>query len=247
MYHHHHQHHSHHHQPTQLSYLPGTGLQYAYNNYCMMPPVYSSLNSLVAAQAAQAGHPTTVLPAPSSGPVVGEDARDSRDSSVLVTSSSAGLSLPDSNQSLVEVEAGEDRTDYMEELTRERESLDQGETNHARRLLDRGELLLGPGELKLTSSHYRDLTAPVRADPGSDQLRGPDGGRLQGEADQAGGEGDSSREGTSEGNKRTFFCWQKIIRISLSLLRFRDSMLGSLYIKIYFLRETKKMISYCII
>ena len=133
-------HHHHHHQPSQLSYLQSAGLQYTYNNYCMMPPVYSSLNSLVAAQAAQAGHPTTVLPAPSSGPVVAEDARDSRDSTVLVTSSSAGLSLPDSNQSLVELEAGEDRADYMEELTRERESLDQGETNHARRLLDRGEL-----------------------------------------------------------------------------------------------------------
>ena len=59
---------------------------------------------------------------------------------LLVSSSSAGLSLPDSNLGVVEVEAGEDRTDYMEELNRERESLEQGETNHARRLLDRGEL-----------------------------------------------------------------------------------------------------------
>ena len=137
MYHHHHQHHSHHHQPTQLSYLPGTGLQYAYNNYCMMPPVYNSINSLVAAPT----HPaTSLLPTNSSGPaVMTEDARESRES-VLVSSSSGGLSLPDSNLSVVEVEAGEDRTDYMEELSRERESLEQGETNHARRLIDRGEL-----------------------------------------------------------------------------------------------------------
>ena len=42
--------------------------------------------------------------------------------------------------------------------------------------------------------------------------------------------------------KVIFFLLQKNIQISLSLLRFRDSMLGSLYIKIYFLRETKKMI-----
>ena len=126
--HHHHQHH----QPTQLSYLQSAGLQYSYNNYCMMPPVYNSINSLVAA------HPTAVLPTNSSAPVVAEDARDSRDS-LLVTSSSAGLSLPDSALSVAEVEAGEDRTDYMEELSRERESLEQGETNHARRLIDRGQ------------------------------------------------------------------------------------------------------------
>ena len=67
-----------------------------------------------------------------------EEARESRDT-VLVTSSSAGLNTPDSNQGLVEAEAGEDRTGYMEELNRERESLDQGETSHARRLIDRGE------------------------------------------------------------------------------------------------------------
>ena len=133
---------SHHHHPSQLSYLQSAGLQYTYNNYCMMPgaPVYNSLNSLVTAHTA---HPSTVLQANStasaSAPGLQEDPRDSRDS-VLVSSSSAGLSLPDSNLSVVEVEAGEDRTDYMEELSRERESLDQGETNHARRLLDRGEL-----------------------------------------------------------------------------------------------------------
>ena len=203
MYHHHHQHHSHHHQPTQLSYLPGAGLQYAYNNYCMMPPVYNSINSLVAAPT----HPaTSLLPTNSSGPaVMTEDARESRES-VLVSSSSGGLSLPDSNLSVVEVEAGEDRTDYMEELSRERESLEQGETNHARRLIDRGELseLSRPQFSHLTSSHYRDLTAPVRAGPGPHQLRGSDGGRLQGEAHPAGGEGDSSSEGTSQGNERTF-------------------------------------------
>ena len=45
---------------------------------------------------------------------------------------------------------------------------------------------------------------------------------------------------------REFFLFAKNIQISLSLLRFRDSMLGSLYIKIYFLRETKKMISFFI-
>ena len=126
---------SHHHHPTQLSYLQSAGLQYTYNNYCMMPPVYNSINSMVTA-----AHPSTVLPTNSSTPGITEDARDSRDS-VLVSSSSAGLSLPDSNLSVVEVEAGEDRTDYMEELSKERESLDQGETIHARRLLDRGELL----------------------------------------------------------------------------------------------------------
>ena len=195
--------HHHHHQPSQLSYLQSAGLQYTYNNYCMMPgtPVYNSLSSLVTAHTSSA--PAPVLP---------EDPRDSRDS-VLVTSSSAGLSLPDSNLSVVEVEAGEDRTDYMEELNRERESLDQGETNHARRLLDRGELSdRGGYSSMLTSSHYRDITAPVRSNPGSHQLRGPDGGRLQGEAHQAGGEGDSSCQGTSKGNKRTFFCCKKIFK-----------------------------------
>ena len=197
----------HHHHPSQLSYLQSaglqSGLQYTYNNYCMMPsmtsmpsmpPVYNSINSMVAAQA----HP-------SSTPVIPEDARDSRDS-LVVSSSSAGLNLPDSNLSVVEVEAGEDRADYMEELTRERESLEQGETNHARRLIDRGELELWSllSQLKPPLIHYRDITAPVRTHPGPHQLRGPDGGRLQGEAHQAGGEGHSSCQGTSQGKKRTF-------------------------------------------
>ena len=57
---------------------------------------------------------------------------------------------------------------------------------------------------ELTSSHYRDIAPPVRSGPGTGHWGGPDGGCLQGEAHQAGGEGDSSSEGTSQGNERTF-------------------------------------------
>ena len=110
--------------PTQLSYLQPAPLQYTYPNYCMLPPVYNNM---------MATNPNTVLPTTTTQ----EESRDTRDN---VTSSSLST-VPDTNISVGEVgsEACEDRTEYMEELSRERESLEQNDAGHARRLLDRGE------------------------------------------------------------------------------------------------------------
>ena len=114
-------------QLPQLSYLQPP-LQYTYPNYCMLPPVYNSM---------MAGT-NTVIPNTSSA-TSSEDSRESRDS-LLVTSSNVST-LPDTNLSVGEgvSEAGDERSEYMEELSRERESLEQSESSHARRLLDRGE------------------------------------------------------------------------------------------------------------
>ena len=114
--------------PTQLSYLQPAPLHYTYPNYCMLPPVY---NSMVA--------PNTPTNTVINNTNTTEDPRDTRDN-VLVTSSSVA-SVPDTSLSTVEAgsEAGEERSDYMEELSRERDSLEHQETGHARRLLDRGE------------------------------------------------------------------------------------------------------------
>ena len=54
--------------------------------------------------------------------------------------------------------------------------------------------------------YSRDITTTVRPDSGPHQLRGPDGGCVQGEAHQTRGEGDSSCEGASQGNQMSKNC-----------------------------------------
>ena len=172
--------------PTQLSYLQPAPLQYTYPNYCMLPPVYNNM---------MATNPNTVLPTTTTQ----EESRDTRDN---VTSSSLST-VPDTNISVGEVgsEACEDRTEYMEELSRERESLEQNDAGHARRLLDRGEERRGEESLTSHVLTFRDITPPVWSEPGPHQLRGADGGRVQREAHQTGGEGDCSRKGASQGKQ----------------------------------------------
>merc|ERR1719397_1874511 len=121
-------------QLSQLSYLQTAPLQYTYPNYCMLPPVYNSM---------LANSPNTVLPTTSTNSP--EDSRECRDN-LMVTSSNVS-SLPDTNLSVGEAgvcEAGDDRTEYMEELSRE--SLEQTESSHAKRLLDREISLLQSGQ-----------------------------------------------------------------------------------------------------
>ena len=116
--------------PTQLSYLP-TAPMYGYpaNYPYMLPAMYSSTQgaatqsqaSLVQAHQQQ----QTQIQAQVSGET-GDTNKEAgaRPEAVTVTSSVG--------------EESEDRSEYIEELTREKEALGETGNSHAKRLIDRG-------------------------------------------------------------------------------------------------------------
>ena len=120
--------------PTQLSYLPAAGMYATYPtaaNYCMMPAMYGGM--------ATAGHhpaQTSAVPPPSSPDDAGQSKdRDGSAGAVMAVSSSVADFAPAcDNVSLV----GDDRAEYIEELNREKENLEQKDSAHAKRLIDRG-------------------------------------------------------------------------------------------------------------
>ena len=95
---------------------------------------------------------------------------------------------------------------------------------------------------ELTSSHYRDIAPPVRSGPGTGHWGGPDGGCLQGEADQAGGEGDSSSEGTSQGKQRAFRLAKNLFKFLCLYSDFMIACCVHLISKSTFCVKQKKMI-----
>lgn len=119
--------------PTQLSYLPAAGMYATYPtaaNYCMLPAMYGGMTSAAHHQ------PQTTVQASSSS----DEASQSRDREgsagavTAVSSSVADFAPACDNASLV----GDDRAEYIEELNREKDNLEQKDSAHAKRLIDRG-------------------------------------------------------------------------------------------------------------
>ena len=116
--------------PTQLSYLP-TAQMYGYPaNYCMLPAMYPGSQAQAQAQATAQSQAMVQTQQQTQ---VSQESND--------TSKEAGA-----RQEMVTVsssvgEESEERSEYIEELNREKELLGEKDNNHAKRLIDRGIMM----------------------------------------------------------------------------------------------------------
>ena len=152
--------------PSQLPYLPTSGMSPMYMqmpgnypaNYCM--PMLGTVNNL----GMYGGNiPMGVnnyvqqTPTVSTASISDETKEPNRDN----VSTSPQLPEPNANNA---PEAGDERAEYIEELNRERDSLDQckeKESSHVRRLIERGLSKFSGNFISTTLSIYRDLNGAV--------------------------------------------------------------------------------------
>ena len=134
---------------TQLSYLPTacTTPMYTYpaNYMAMLPAMYGNGMTATHGNMGQVPQQTPAHQTVSTPPgtmttgntslVEDSPSKDSRESVTVSSSVSDNTGAPD-NVSTV----SDDRTEYIEELNREKEILEQKDNCHARRLIDRGKI-----------------------------------------------------------------------------------------------------------
>ena len=135
--------------PTQLPYMQTAAPMYSYPaNYCMLPAMYGS--TLVPQQQKMMfdnGSPTMTsvsnVDVTNRSPVAGTDelslVKDRSNSAVTVVSSSDSDNVT-SDGADTTVAAIEDRSGYIEELSKEKETLNKKDNYHASRLLDQGNI-----------------------------------------------------------------------------------------------------------
>ena len=250
---------------TQLSYLPAacTTPMYTYpaNYMAMLPAMYG--NGMTAGNMVQQQQqhpqqtvsPQAVVTGNTSLVDDNSQSKDSRETVTVSSSVSDNAGAPD-NVSTV----SDDRTEYIEELSREKEILEQKDNCHARRLIDRGKLSMLVNNcfmvvilVVLACSNIllicRDFSGTVRGCQRSQQLWDPDGGRLQGEAHQAGRQSHRPRQGASQGIEPTFMQNVSTIwNISLSFQHFVIALwhdaFNCLFQKMNLLQKNEKSIIY---
>lgn len=156
--------------PSQLPYLPTSGMSPMYMqmpgnypaNYCM--PMLGTVNNL----GMYGGNiPMGVnnyvqqTPTVSTASISDETKEPNRDN----VSTSPQLPEPNANNA---PEAGDERAEYIEELNRERESLDQckeKESSHVRRLIEREISMVQSGHIQPSSSLENKLVDVYREKP----------------------------------------------------------------------------------
>ena len=132
--------------PTQLSYLPQAGMYAtaAYPaNYCMLPAMYGS-SAAGLNMSSQHSVASTLTSTPSAASAAGGTGEHENKEAVMTVSSSVADYIPSvcdntSNVSLI----ADDKTEYLEELNKEKENLEQKDNSHAKRLIDRGNVWIG--------------------------------------------------------------------------------------------------------
>ena len=192
---------------SQLPYLPTSGMSPMYMqipgnypaNYCM--PVLGTVNNMgmyggnISMGVNNYTQQTTAVTTQSNSEETKEPNRDNV---------STSPQQPENNTASVS-HTSDERAEYIEELNKERDNLDQGkekESSHVRRLIERG--LVTHKNFFLILSVYRDIISSVRTHTAHHQLRQQVGGCVQGKAHQIGGEGCSPCQGTSKG--KNLYC-----------------------------------------